>query len=129
MFTFPAMDTKTIVLLLALLSAVILGAIFGTPCYKEGLTTDDETPKPAKSKTVYETSMDMDNDGNNLGEPLPFEEGSILADSIEKCKEACTKFGESCVGFTQDLKQCTLKSSKGTDTEAKAKGINGFWKA
>ena len=127
MFTFPAMDTKTIVLLLALLSAVILGAIFGTPCDQEGLSLDDVTPAPAKAKTVYAASADMDNDGANLGEPMMFEEGSILADSIIKCKEACTKFGDSCVGFTQDLKQCTLKSSKGTDTEAK--GISGYWKS
>lgn len=127
MFAFPEIDTKTIVLVLALLSAVVLGAMFGLPYYKEGLTTD-ETPKPAKSKTVYETSMNMDNDGEELNEPMPFEEGNTLAQSLKKCKKKCADLA-ACVGFTTnlDLKQCTLKSSKGADTEAT--NISGFWKA
>ena len=118
MLKLPEMNSKTTILVLAFLSAILIGAILGLPYFKEGLATPQ-----------YESTMNMDNDGANLGEPLPWTEGGSLSETLKKCKEACTKFGESCAGFTQDsdLKQCTLKSTKGNDVPANK--ISSFWRS
>jgi hypothetical protein len=123
MLKLPVMDSKTTILVLAFLSAILIGAVLGLPYFKEGLATPQ-----------YSETAKMDNDGANLGEPLPWAEGDVsselyLKNVLKTCKDACTKFGESCLGFTHDMenKQCTLKSSKGNDVPAEK--IGSFWKS
>jgi hypothetical protein len=124
MFTFPEMDTKTIVLVLALLSAVVLGAMFGLPYYQEGMKNKDKNKvAAAESQTVFSKSLNMDNDGEDLGDPMAFTEKNPL----KACQKACADMAD-CIGFTADKveEQCVFKSTKGEDMENP--NITGFWK-
>ena len=116
---------KKTVWVLALLAAIIVAVMFFP--YTEGLTIERKNPKATEAKVKYETTLNMDNDGSRLGDPLPWDKNSSLSQSLTKCKNACAGLAD-CLGFTQelDLKQCVLKSSKGTNTESAT--VSSFWK-
>jgi hypothetical protein len=118
-------NKNKIILAFALLTAVVLGAVFGIP--QEGLAMERKNPKKTEEKVKYETSNNTDNNGSRLGDPLAWDKNSSLSQSLNKCKRACAGLAD-CLGFTQDLdlKQCVLRSSKGTNAESAT--INSFWK-
>ena len=124
MFELP--DTKTMLLVLALLSAVVIGAMFGHPYYQEGMKNKNKNkdkPVAATSKTVFEKSLGVDNDGEDLDEPMPFADKNPL----KACKDACIELAD-CIGFTvdQEQKQCVFKSTRGEDSEDS--NMSSFWK-
>ena len=101
---------------------MLAAVLFSACCYKEGLKTERATSKRIQSKTVFQKILNMNNDGDEIGDPLQF-----TKNTLKKCKHACAKLAD-CIGFTMDKhkKECAMKSTKGKDTDAE--NISLYWK-
>jgi hypothetical protein len=71
---------------------------------------------------MFQKILNTNNDGDEIGDPLPFTKKPLKA-----CKNACAKLAD-CIGFTMDKinKECAMKSTKGKDTDAT--NVSLYWK-